>query len=184
MNEQAINDAYSLFKSKGYNGSLDEFVQLISSNQDALNDAYSLFTSGGYNGDIAEFSELIGLKKKEPSEVSSQEGQLASPMETPTLATSQEQRRIDGEPLRKPLVLDEGAKQAIQAQPVTTAPEAAGYQAPTEMKSIGFEPVYQPTISDIVGQVDLTVDEETKNKLGMAFGIGAEVVNRLSLIHI
>ena len=64
MNEQAINDAYSLFKSKGYNGSLDEFVELISSNQDALNDAYSLFTSGGYNGDIAEFSELIGLKKK------------------------------------------------------------------------------------------------------------------------
>ena len=179
MNEQAINDAYSLFKSKGYNGSLDEFVELISSNQDALNDAYSLFTSGGYNGDIAEFSELIGLKKKEPSGVSSQEGQLASPMETPTLATSQGQRGIDGEPLRKPLVLDEGAKQAIQAQPVTTAPEAAGYQVPTEMKSIGFEPVYQPTMSDIVGQVDLTVDEETKNKLGMAFGIGAEVVNRI-----
>ena len=60
MDEQALNDAYSLFKSKGYNGSLDEFVKLISSNQNALNDAYGLFTSGGYNGDIAQFSELIG----------------------------------------------------------------------------------------------------------------------------
>ena len=64
MNEQAINDAYSLFSSKGYNGSVEDFKNLIATNPNALGDAYKLFASKGYNGSIDGFSELMGLKKK------------------------------------------------------------------------------------------------------------------------
>ena len=82
MNEEAINDAYSLFKSGGYNGSLNDFVQLISTNQDALNDAYTMFAGAGYNGGVDGFSELMGLKKKEPSVSTSQEAAMEQPMAT------------------------------------------------------------------------------------------------------
>ena len=70
MNEEALNDAYALFSSKGYNGNINEFKSLIASNPGALKDSYTLFRSSGYNGDMNEYSELIGVKKKEPSEVS------------------------------------------------------------------------------------------------------------------
>ena len=40
MNDQALNDAYNLFSSQGYKGSIDEFKSLISSNGNALNDAH------------------------------------------------------------------------------------------------------------------------------------------------
>jgi hypothetical protein len=61
MNEQAINDAYSLFSSKGYNGSVEDFKNLIATNPNALDDAYKLFASKGYNGSIDGFSELMGF---------------------------------------------------------------------------------------------------------------------------
>jgi hypothetical protein len=64
MNEEALNDAYALFSSKGYNGNINEFKSLIASNPDALKDSYTLFRSGGYNGDIDQYSELVGVKKK------------------------------------------------------------------------------------------------------------------------
>jgi len=64
MNEQALQDAYTLFSQKGYNGSFDEFVELIYSNPDALGDSYTLFTEGGYAGSFEDFSSLMGVKKK------------------------------------------------------------------------------------------------------------------------
>jgi len=62
MNEQALIDAYDLFKDGGYNGSLDKFKSLISSNNQALQDAYSLFKNSGYNKSIDDFSALIGVE--------------------------------------------------------------------------------------------------------------------------
>ena len=61
MNDQALNDAYNLFSSQGYKGSIDEFKSLISSNGNALNDAHKLFSSKGYNGDVNEFKGLMGI---------------------------------------------------------------------------------------------------------------------------
>jgi len=64
MNEKAIQDAYEMFKSGGYNGSIDDYKQLISTNGNALNDSYEIFKGGGYNKDIDSFKTLMGLKKK------------------------------------------------------------------------------------------------------------------------
>ena len=52
MNEKAIQDAYEMFKSRGYNGSIDDYKQLISTNGNALKDSYEIFKGGGYNQDI------------------------------------------------------------------------------------------------------------------------------------
>ena len=67
MNPQAINDAYKLFASKGYTGSQDEFVSLISSNQNAFNDAFTLFSSKGYSGGEDGFKSLMGVAQDTPS---------------------------------------------------------------------------------------------------------------------
>ena len=65
VNQDALNDAYTLFSKKGYNGSVDEFVDLIKTNQDALNDSYALFTSAGYKGSGEKYINLLGLQDKE-----------------------------------------------------------------------------------------------------------------------
>ena len=59
MDEQALNDAYNLFTSQGYNGTIDQFKKLISTNSQALNDSYQIFRSKGYNGEIDNYKELI-----------------------------------------------------------------------------------------------------------------------------
>jgi len=64
MNEEAIQDAYKMFKSGGYSGSIDDYKQLISTNGNALKDSYEIFKGGGYNQDIDSFKTLMGLKKK------------------------------------------------------------------------------------------------------------------------
>mgnify|MGYP003634300925 CR=1 FL=1 len=68
MNEQALQDAYSLFQQEGYNKSFDDFVNLLNTNDEALQDAYNLFSETGYTKSINDFSTLMGVKKKEESE--------------------------------------------------------------------------------------------------------------------
>ena len=71
MDEQAQVDAYEIFKSGGYNGSQEEFIELISTNQDAFSDSLSMFKEGGYNGSPEEYAALIGVgsvDKKESEE--------------------------------------------------------------------------------------------------------------------
>ncbi len=75
MNEEAIKDAYGLFTNTGYNGSYEDFKQLIQSNPEARADAYGLFANTGYNGSQQDFDQLMGVggpvpvKKKETSEL-------------------------------------------------------------------------------------------------------------------
>ena len=61
MNDQAIYNAYQTFSQGGYNGSIDDFKQLIATNPNALNNAYDGFKSGGYNGDVDDFKSLMGV---------------------------------------------------------------------------------------------------------------------------
>jgi hypothetical protein len=65
MNEEALQDAYALFKSAGYSKSFDEYVTLINSNDDALNDSYNLFKSSGYGKSIDDFKTLVGVGQTE-----------------------------------------------------------------------------------------------------------------------
>ena len=61
MNEEAFKESYRLFSSQGYNGTIDEYKNLISTNSEAKKESYRLFSSEGYNGDENEFNSLIGI---------------------------------------------------------------------------------------------------------------------------
>ena len=126
MNDQALNDAYNLFSSQGYKGSIDEFKSLISSNGNALNDAHKLFSSKGYNGDVNEFKGLMGIggqqqvKKKASSE-------LDSKLEEPTLASSSNE-------------VEDGGLKVIPGGGTLRTPEKMKYTGdykPTEKKISG-----------------------------------------------
>jgi len=62
MNEEAFKDSYESFLAGGYNGTPEEYKNLISTNPEAFKDAYNLFLDGGYNGDENEFRSLIGIQ--------------------------------------------------------------------------------------------------------------------------
>lgn len=67
MNEEALKHAHSLFVKDGYNGSLEDYKSLISSNKEALDYSYDLFVRDGYKNSPSDFENLLGLKKKEAS---------------------------------------------------------------------------------------------------------------------
>ena len=62
MNEEALNDAYQDFVDTGYNGSVDDFSELLKSNPEAFKDSYNSFVNTGYNGSEDDFSKLLGLE--------------------------------------------------------------------------------------------------------------------------
>ena len=72
LHQEALQDAYTLFKREGYGDSIEEFQPLLNTNREALKDAYGLFTQSGYKKSIVEFEKLMGVnaepvkKKDEP----------------------------------------------------------------------------------------------------------------------
>ena len=61
MNEQALQQLYTLAQAEGYSDSLDEFKQLMSSNEEAINNMYNIAKSEGYNSSIQDFQTLVGF---------------------------------------------------------------------------------------------------------------------------
>ena len=64
MNEEALEYSFNLFSDNGYNGTIDDYKALISSNQEALQESYQIFSGGGYNGTIDDYSTLLGVGKQ------------------------------------------------------------------------------------------------------------------------
>ncbi|NBX51991.1 hypothetical protein EBT25_19150, partial [bacterium] len=105
MNEEAIKDAYGLFTNTGYNGSYEDFKQLIQSNPEARADAYGLFANTGYNGSQQDFDQLMGVggpvplpfleSKSSGISLGSQRVPEAPPMfEAPPMRTPEEAQAI------------------------------------------------------------------------------------------
>ena len=61
MDEEALNDSFSLFAKNGYNGTVEDYKELIRTEKDALNDSYNLFKVNGYSGSVNDFSSLVGI---------------------------------------------------------------------------------------------------------------------------
>ena len=61
MDEEALNDSFSLFAKNGYNGTVEDYKELIRTEKDALNDSYDLFKGNGYSGSVNDFSSLVGI---------------------------------------------------------------------------------------------------------------------------
>lgn len=61
MNEEALQHAYGLMTADGYNGSIEEYSNLIATNPEAKTYSYGLFQKDGFNGDETAFSNLVTL---------------------------------------------------------------------------------------------------------------------------
>ena len=161
MNEEALNDAYALFSSKGYNGGIKEFKSLIGSNPDALKDSYILFRSSGYNGDINQYSELVGLKKKELSDFTTPKVAMESPTGAGSLGP------VETQPKKKVTITTPNGTPAVVEW------------GPTKFKSSDEAPVPDMRLSDIFGNVDATIDGATKNKIATAIGVTGGVFSKI-----
>ena len=61
MNEEALQQLYTLSKSEGYTKSFDDFKALMSSNEGAINDMYGVAKKEGYQKSIDDFKLLVGF---------------------------------------------------------------------------------------------------------------------------
>lgn len=61
MNQNAIKDSYQYFKNEGYKGSLNEFIQLINSNERALKKSFDFFVENGYPDSLDDYKILMGI---------------------------------------------------------------------------------------------------------------------------
>ena len=68
MNEEALEYVYNDFVQGGYDGSVEDFTTLLSSNNEALDYVFNDFVKGGYDGSVEDFTELVGIKKPESRE--------------------------------------------------------------------------------------------------------------------
>ena len=61
MNEEALQQLYSLAKNEGYTDSIEDFKILMSSNEGALSNMYNVAQNEGYTDPIEDFKVLVGF---------------------------------------------------------------------------------------------------------------------------
>ena len=61
MNEEALQQLYSLAQNEGYKKSIEDFKILMSSNEGALSNMYNVAQNEGYNKPIEDFKVLVGF---------------------------------------------------------------------------------------------------------------------------
>jgi hypothetical protein len=61
MNEEALQQLYTLAQGEGYSKPFNDFKILMSSNEDALNNMYTVAQSEGYQKNINDFKVLVGF---------------------------------------------------------------------------------------------------------------------------
>lgn len=91
MNEEALQQLYSLAKGEGYTKSYDDFKILMSSNEDALNNMFGIAKNEGYQKNIEDFKVLVGFSSAETpqSEVKKKDEGMALPSEDGSLVSSE-----------------------------------------------------------------------------------------------
>lgn len=65
MATKALETLYNWAKSTGYEKSIDDFHNLISTNKDALDSVYKYAKDTGYQNDLNAFTNLVGLKQSQ-----------------------------------------------------------------------------------------------------------------------
>ena len=74
MDPEVLKDLYERATSQGYSKSIEEFTQLISSDQEVLDDNFDYVKTKGYSKDISEFSKLVGFGEKKNQVVTPSDG--------------------------------------------------------------------------------------------------------------
>jgi hypothetical protein len=126
MNEEALQYSYELFKSDGYNGSIDDYKSLIASDKEALSHSHALFSKDGYSGSLEEYTSLIspstqltpemmetGKRDASPAYAMA-EGKYAVEKKSPTTSPSPVGESVSGEVEQSSELITEEASQDIE----------------------------------------------------------------------
>lgn len=171
MNDELIQifkDYVATANNPKYGGNWDvinsKFPELSGYDAQVLKDYVATANNSSYGGDWntinSKFPEFFGdVKKKEPSVSTSQGGAMAPATEAGSLESPKSKTvkttRADGTPV------------TVQF-------------GPTQFKSSDEAPVPQfKTVGEMVGQVDATIDEPTKQKISQVVGITGAVLNKI-----
>jgi hypothetical protein len=169
MNEeliQLLKDYVATANNPNYGGDWrvinSKFPELAGYDQQLLKDYVATANNPQYGGDWnsinSKFPEFK-VKKKEASVSTSQEAAMEQPMET----GSSELPKSEGVKVTTP-----------------TGQQATVQWGPTEFKASQDAPMYDmASLSDIVGNVDVTIDEATKQKISNVVGITGAVFNKI-----
>ena len=88
MNPEALQAAFQLFVDTGYNGTSEDFANLINTNEEAFKASFNQFVETGYNGSEEDFKNLVGVSgeitkpKKEKEEIIPKKEEIISEVET------------------------------------------------------------------------------------------------------
>ena len=169
MNEeliQLLKDYVATANNPNYGGDWrvinSKFPELAGYDQQLLKDYVATANNPQYGGDWnsinSKFPEFK-VKKKEASVSTSQEAAMEQPMAT----GSSELPKSEGVSVTTP-----------------TGQQATVEWGPTEFKASQDAPMYDmASMSDIVGNVDVTIDEATKQKISNVVGITGAVFNKI-----
>ena len=162
MNENFLSKTYELANSKGYNGTIEDFKNKISSDSEFLSMSHKLVSSYGYKGSVDDFSGVLGINatkiKEDTPEMSFTNG-------------SMEQQEQPIEPLKEQqeqpteLSSQSGIKTPDRPTPLIT--ENLESKIPTEkLESLKFEP-FKPKVkfnlSDEKSKLDFQQGELVKD---------------------
>ena len=190
MNEeliQILKDYVATANNPKYEGDWDvinsKFTELSGYDKQLLKDYVATANNPSYGGDWSvinsKFPELSEeVKKKEPSEVSSQEEPLASPMETPTLASLPgRDATLPPSPTLAPQLAQTLERIApmdkVEAEVAMTTGAAFEQPAPTQEQ---FPVPYEARPTEVTTEDGLTLDLETAGISGET-GIAPEAMD-------
>ena len=133
-------------------GRLDDIVSKMVANKES--DANIQFV-------VNDFKQKYSVKKKEPSESTKVEDGMESATKAGSSVSAETQ------PKKKVTITTPDGKPAIVEW------------GPTEFKSSDEAPMPDMRLSDILGNVDATIDEATKKKLATAIGVTGGVISKI-----
>jgi uncharacterized protein YggL (DUF469 family) len=155
MNEEALNKAYSVFKSAGYADSIDDFKVLIATNSEALNKAYSVFKSAGYADSVDDFKTLLGVtpvkKKGSSGSVGQNQGTMASSASQQQVEGILSDLQFDKETYTPQPTGNKDILSKLQSQDKAYTPDGlskTNTQAPSQFDPAKFVAPEQPLVTD------------------------------------
>ena len=135
IDKEQLEQSHRMFVSTGYDGTLEQFSELMKNNPAALNDMFGLYVEAGYRDSKDAYAELIGakppatVKKKVVTESSGEAGSLdssetdGSPIQNPTEAELEELLQAPSTQAQEPIGMypDSSEVDAYRQQEIDSA---------------------------------------------------------------
>jgi len=151
MNEEALQQLYSLARGEGYSKSFEDFKVLMGSNEDAINNMYNVAQNEGYQKDINEFKTLVGFGGGETVEVET-EVQEEVPVKKKEDTVSPSGLSSLGLPSVTDIIEEKtsGPKDAVEVETEVEAPQTPSSGLPQELLPREQVLPGMPSVTDVI----------------------------------